>query len=222
MIRVFSNPAITWTLTAILLLSASYHILQGIKSKQRKDLINNNLHALMHLLMAAMLFHLAPSTMLAQIAVLAGAAMWFIIQAVARPELKTLCTNGPGRLKCAYHSLTMIGAAAMIAMMGGVTTTGYATAPTSGTSTPHDHHAMTAPIKNTATATLEQSPNLAILLTLIFATAAIVFITLLLRLRATKNAHHNPDTPQHGSRKEHGLEALGATIMALMFATMTA
>ena len=222
MIRVFSNPAITWTITAILLLSASYHILQGIRSKQRKDLINNNLHALMHFLMAAMLWHLAPSTMLAQIAILAGAAMWFIIQAVARPELKTLCTDGPGRLKCAYHSLTMVGAAAMIAMMGGVTTSGYATAPTSGVSMAHDHHAMTAPVKNTAAATLEQSPNLAILLTVFFAAAAMVFMILLLRFRAKKNTHHNLGTTRHGSRREHGLEALGAAVMALMFATMVA
>ena len=218
----FSNPAITWTITAILLLSASYHILQGIRSKQRKDLINNNLHALMHFLMAAMLWHLAPSTMLAQIAILAGAAMWFIIQAVARPELKTLCTDGPGRLKCAYHSLTMVGAAAMIAMMGGVTTSGYATAPTSGVSMAHDHHAMTAPVKNTAAATLEQSPNLAILLTVFFAAAAMVFMILLLRFRAKKNTHHNLGMTRHGSRREHGLEALGAAVMALMFATMVA
>lgn len=222
MIRVFSNPAITWTLTAILLLSASYHILQGIRSKQRKDLANNSLHALMHLLMAAMLFHLAPSTMLAQIAVLTGAAMWFIIQAVARPEIKTFCTDGPGRLKCAYHSLTMVGAALMIAMMGGVTTAGYATAPTNTPSMPHDHHAMAAPLKTTAATTLDQSPHLAILLTVFFAAAAMVFIILLLRFRATKNTHHSSTTAKHNTRSEHGLEALGAAVMALMFATMTA
>ncbi|MDJ0315513.1 DUF5134 domain-containing protein [Arthrobacter sp. H35-D1] len=222
MIRVFSNPAITWTITAILLLSASYHILQGIRSKQRKDLINNSLHALMHFLMAAMLWHLAPSTMLAQIMVLTGAAMWFIIQAVARPEVKTLCTDGPGRLKCAYHGLTMVGAAAMVAMMGGVTTAGYASAPTNGTSIAHDHHAMAAPVKTTAAATLDHSPNLAILLTVFFAAAAMVFIILLLRFRVMKNTHHNSVTAKRSSRPEHGLEALGAAVMALMFATMTA
>ena len=53
-IRVFSNPVITWTLTAILLFSASHQILQATNPRQRKDQINNSLHALMHTLMAAM------------------------------------------------------------------------------------------------------------------------------------------------------------------------
>ncbi|WP_442853127.1 DUF5134 domain-containing protein [Arthrobacter sp. MA-N2] len=61
-----------------------------------------------------MLWNLAPTTLLAQIAVLTGAALWFTIQAVARPEFKTLCTTAQGRLKCAYHALTMAGAALMI------------------------------------------------------------------------------------------------------------
>lgn len=222
MIGVFSIPAITWTLTAILLLSASHHILQAIKSRQRRDQINNSLHALMHTLMAAMLWHLAPSTMLAQIAVLTGAALWFILQAVARPEVTTLCTNGPGRLKCVYHSLAMTAAALMIAMMGGVTTSGYAAAPTSEMSMSHDHHAMAAPIKTTATATLGHSPDLAILLTVFFAAAAIVFIILLLRSKPMKNSHHDSAATKITTHKEHGLEALGAAVMALMFATMVA
>ena len=221
MIRVFSNPALTWTLTAILLLSASYHILQGIRSPQRKDQINNSLHALMHLLMAAMLWHLAPSTTLAQITLLTAAASWFFVQAIARPEFKILCTHSHDRLKCIYHSLTMAGAALMIAMMAGVSTTGYATAPTKTMSPAHDHHAMTAPIKTTTAATIDHSPQLAILLTVFFATAALVFIILLLRSRTPKTTHHHATTRKPTLHKEHGLEALGATIMALMFATMS-
>lgn len=221
-IRVFSIPAINWILTVVMLLSASHHILQAIKSRQRKDQINNIFHALMHVLMAAMLWHLAPSTMLAQIAVLTGAALWFIFQAVARPEVKILCTNGPGRLKCVYHSLAMAGAALMIAMMGGVTASGYAVAPTSGMPMSHDHHTMTAPVKTTAAAaTMEHSPNLAIVLTVFFAAAAMVFVVLLLRLRAKKTTHNQADTPKINTHKDHGLEALGAVVMALMFATMT-
>ena len=72
----------------------------------------------MNVLMAAMLWNLVPSTMLAQIAVLAGAALWFVIQAVARPEFKILCAGSQDRLKCVYHSLTMAGAALMIANDG--------------------------------------------------------------------------------------------------------
>ncbi len=224
MIRVFSNPAITWTLTTILLLSASYHILAGIKSQQRKDQINNSLHALMHLLMAAMLWHLAPSTMLAQIMLLTAAASWFFLQAIARPEFKILCTNSHARLKCLYHSLTMTGAALMIAMMGGVSTTGFGIAPSSdgmaGMVMSHNHHTMAAPIKTTA-ATISHSPNLAILPTIIFTTAAIVFTILLLRRQTPNTTHHQGTTRKPNIRKEHGLEALGATTMALMFATMS-
>ncbi|MEO8222990.1 MAG: DUF5134 domain-containing protein, partial [Specibacter sp.] len=220
MIRVFSNTAITWTLTAILLFSGSYHILHAIRSHKLTDVVNNCLHALMHLLMAAMLFHLGSSFMLAQIAVLTGAAMWFIIQAVARPEVKILCTDGLGRIKCVYHSLTMVGAAAMVAMMGGVTTDAYATAPAGGMSMSHDHHAMAAPIQMTSTAAIDQSPNLALLLTVFFAAAAMVFIILLLRFRATKTTHRNASALKLSVRREHVLEALGAAVMALMFATM--
>lgn len=56
-IPVFSNPVITWTLTVILLLSTSYHLLQVIRSRQIKDQINNGFHSLMHILMAGMLWH---------------------------------------------------------------------------------------------------------------------------------------------------------------------
>lgn len=219
MIDVFSNPTITWALTIVLLLSATYHLYQAIKTHQTTHQINNTLHALMHTLMAAMLWHLGTSTTLPQIIILTAAAFWFTLQAIARPEIKILCTTTHNRLKCAYHSLTMTAAALMIAMMAGVTTTGYSTAPTNGNS--HTHHTMTTPVKNTAATTFEQSPNLAILLTVFFAAATTVFIILLLRFRATKNAHHNSATPSHDSRKEHGLEALGAATMTLMFATMT-
>ena len=115
MIRVFNTPAITWTLTAVLLLGGSYYLFQAARSRHLTDRVNNTLHALMNILMAAMLWNLAPSTVLAQVAVLAGAALWFVIQAVAQPEFKMLCAGSQGRLKCVYHSLTMAGAALMIA-----------------------------------------------------------------------------------------------------------
>ena len=98
--------------------------LEAISSHHLADRVNESLHALMNVLMAAMLWNLAPSTMLAQIAVLAGAALWFVFQAVARPEFKMLCAGSQGRLKCVYHSLTMAAAALMIAMMGQATTHG--------------------------------------------------------------------------------------------------
>ncbi|MBO1269851.1 DUF5134 domain-containing protein [Arthrobacter sp. PO-11] len=176
----------------------------------------------MNVLMATMLWNLAPSTMLAQIGVLAGAALWFAIQAVARPEFKTLCAGTRDRLKCAYHSLTMAGAALMVAMMGHVTTTGQGTLPAAGTSMPHAHHTMAAQTPAAAAATIDHSPDLAILLTVFFGAAAMVFIVLLLRYRKTTIAPRHGTAPRFSVRTEHGLEALGAAVMALMFATMTA
>lgn len=220
MIRVFNLPAITWTLTAVLLLSGSYYVLQAARSHHLTDRVNNSLHALMNALMTAMLWNLVPSTMLAQIAVLTAAALWFIIQAVARPEFKILCAGSQGRLKCAYHSLTMAGAALMAAMMGYMTTAGHGTIPAAGTPISHTHHTTPAPAHSTATATIEHSPDLAIPLTLIFAAAAIVFLTLLLHYRLKKPALRHTRTPKPSHRAEHGLEALGAAVMALMFATM--
>lgn len=210
----FNIPAITWTLTAVLLLSGSYHLLQATKPDQLTERINNSLHALMNLLMAAMLWNLAPSTVLAQIAVLTGAALWFIIQAVARPEFKILCTGSLSRLKCVYHSVSMAGAALMITMMTSHITPGAAeTMPL-----PNAHHAMPQLPRATATATLDHLPSLATPLTIIFATAALIFIALLLRTR--KPATTEPKKTAHSPREKHSLEALGAAIMALMFATM--
>ena len=217
----FDSPAITWSLTAFLLLTGSYQVLQATKSKQRTDRINKGLHALMNVLMAVMLWNLAPSFMLAQVAVLTGAALWFVIQAVARPEFKTLCAGSQGRLKCAYHSIAMAGAALMVAMMGHVTTTSNEMQ-AGGTSTPHAHHAMTAETKSLPAATFDYSPDLALLLTIVFGVAAVVFTALLLRFRVPTTALPNKAAPRLSVRTEHGLEALGAAAMALMFATMSA
>ncbi|GAA4050412.1 hypothetical protein GCM10023063_42750 [Arthrobacter methylotrophus] len=222
MIRVFNIPAITWSLTAVLLLSGSYHALQAARSRQRTDRVNNILHALMNILMAAMLWNLAPTTMLAQIAVLTGAALWFVIQAVARPEFKTFCAGNQGRLKCAYHALTMAGAALMLAMMNQGTTPAQGTAPaqTMTMPMPATHHAMAAAPQNTATAMFDHSPALAILPTIFFGAAAVAFLILLLRGRATATTPSHASAPRLPVRAEHGLEALGAAVMALMFATM--
>lgn len=215
----FNIPAITWTLTAVLLLSGSYHLLQATKPHQVTDRINNILHALMNILMAAMLWNLAPSTVLAQIAVLASAALWFIIQAVARPEYKLLCAGRPGRLKCLYHSLSMAGAAVMIAMMAQATT---GPAPAQAMSMPNAHHSMTGAPHTATLGTATTAAGLghapAILLTIVFAAAATTFLILLLH-RHTANTH-DTTSRQRATRTGHGLEGLGAASMAFMFATL--
>jgi hypothetical protein len=224
-IRVFNIPAITWTLTAVLLAGGSYHLWQAARSPHLTDRVNNSLHTLMNALMAAMLWNLAPSTLLAQIGLLTGAALWFVIQAVARPEFKILCAGTQGRLKCAYHALTMTGAALMITMMTHPTTSpGPGPADHTSMPMPAAHHAITTtPHTTTTPATpFGHSPAPAILLTLLFGTAAVIFLILLLRRRQATNAPHHPGSPRRSTRTEHALEALGATTMALMYATMTA
>jgi hypothetical protein len=225
-IRVFHIPALTWTLTAVLLAAGTCQLWQAHRSAHLTDRINNTLHALMNTLMAAMLWNLAPTTLLAQIGLLAGAALWFTIQAVARPEYKLLCAGTQGRIKCAYHALTMAAAALMITTMThpGPDT---ATAPTAGTPPTmpmdHAHHAITTTPHTPATppGTATGAPALGhtpgILLTLLFATAAATFLILLLRTRTTTT--HHTGTHQPPTRTQHALEALAATTMALMFAT---
>lgn len=226
-IRVFNIPAMTWTLTAVLLAGGGYHLWQAVRSPHPTDRVNNSLHTLMNALMAAMLWNLAPSTLLAQIALLAGAALWFIIQALARPEFKILCTGTHGRIKCAYHALTMAAAALMITMM--THPAGHGTDPAGQTSMPMpmpaSHHAMTTTPHTTATAATPafgHPPAPGILLTVLFGTAALVFLILLLRGRQATNAPHHPGHTRRSTRTEHALEALGATTMALMSATTTA
>ena len=215
----FHIPALTWTLTAVLLIAGSYHLAQAVRARHLTDRVNNTLHALMNTLMTAMLWNLGPSTLLAQIAILTAAALWFTLQAVARPEFKLLCAGNQGRLKCAYHSLTMAAAATMITLMTThtpTTATPTATGTTAaGTHAAHHSSAYTA-TDTTTTAALGNTP--AIALTLVFAAAATTFLILILRHRTTTTTHHGR---KHPTRTEHALEALGATTMALMFATMT-
>lgn len=225
-VAVFTIPTITWSLTVILLLSGSYHFIQAARSHQLTDRINKSLHALMNMLMAAMLWNLAPSTTLAQITVLAGATLWFIIQAVARPEFKTLCAGRQGRLKCVYHGLTMAGAAFMVAMMGHAATASHEILPAAATPVPssasHAHHTMAPAAQGPAVTGMAHSSDQAILLTAFFGAAAVVFIVLLVRGRIAETTRGNQVTPRHSASAEHAHEALGAAIMALMFATMTA
>lgn len=215
----FNIPAITWALTAILLLSGSYYLLQAVRSQHLTDQANKSLHALMNVLMAAMLWNLVPSTLLAQIAVLAGAALWFVIQAVARAEFKILCAGSQDRLKCVYHSFTMAGAALMIAM-GHTATGSHGSTPAAAMPASHAHHA--APAAKSAAAPGLDLSALALPLTAVFATATVIFIVLLLRNRAVRPNTGGRSVSRRSSRIDTGLEALGAAVMALMFATMSA
>lgn len=213
----FNSLAVSWALTAVLLVCGSYHFLQTIRPHQLPGRVNNGLHGLMHVLMAAMLWNLAPATRLAQVFVLAGAALWFITQAVARPDIKILCAHGLGRLKCFYHGSAMAGAAVMVIMMDGMTA-GHDIVPSDGMAGMpgmRDHHPVAA-------ATPVHLPNVAFLLTVFFAAAAVVFVIALLRFLPTRTSFPHASIPRLAARAEQSIEALGAAVMALMFATMAA
>lgn len=213
----FDNPAITVTLTVILLLSASFHVIQVARPRHATERVNEVLHVLMNVLMAAMLWNLAPSTMLAQISVLAAAAFWFVLQAVARPEFKMLCAAGGGKLKCAYHGATMAAAAVMIAMMGHATTGQPGDAVTAAPA--HSHHAITSSPQPPAANPAVMSTAPATLLMLFFAAAALVFVILMARKRTGRQSA-GTGSATRTNRGGLAYEALGASLMALMFGVM--
>ncbi|WP_423181378.1 DUF5134 domain-containing protein [Arthrobacter sp. NyZ413] len=251
MIRVFEIPAVSWALTAVLSTAGAYHLYLAARARQATDRINEALHALMHAAMAAMIWNLAPAALLAQIGILTAAALWFTLQAIARPEYKLLCTGTQGRITCAYHAATMAAAALMLTMMNtpttatgtsgtgttGTGTTGTGTTGTTGMphmnmgsmggmdmgSMPMNHHTTTAAAGTAAgnplTTLFTHQSAPALILAILFGTAAITFTTLLLRRTPTTGhtKHHN----KHNNRTKHALEATGAATMALMFATMT-
>ncbi|MDQ6754310.1 MAG: DUF5134 domain-containing protein [Actinomycetota bacterium] len=216
----FNIPAITWTITAVLVLTGGHHLLLVTHSRPLVERVNNSLHALMNAVMAAMLWNLAPATMLAQIAALAAAALWFAIQAAARPEFKTLCAGSRSRLKCLYHSLTMATTALMVAAMGHMTATGPGIVPAAGTS--HAHHMTAAAVQTTAAGAPDVAGLLTVLPTIFFGAAVIVFTVLLILSRATKATVRHAVAPRMPVRAVLGLEALGAAVMALMFASLSA
>ena len=221
-IRVFDLPAMTWSLTAVLLLGGSYNLVKATKSHQLTDRVNNVLHALMHLVMAAMLWNLVPSTLLAQILFLAAAALWFLIQAVAHPEFKRLCAGRVGRMKCLYHSLPMAAAALMVAMMGHATGASQGTVPAQGMSMPMSHHAMVTPSSGMSAGITDHTSTLALPLAVLFGAAAAVFIFLLLRPQTAKSTRYKTATGRLSLGAEHAIEALGAAVMAVMFGAMSA
>ncbi|MDJ0338399.1 DUF5134 domain-containing protein [Cryobacterium sp. PH31-O1] len=217
----FEFAAIAWTLTAVLSLSAGFYVVQALRSQQIMSRINHGLSALMNVVMASMLWHLGATTMLVQIAVLTFAALWFVLQAVARPELKTLCPSHRGRLKCAYHSISMAGAALMVAMMmGHAASAGTGILAQSQTGLAGSHHTMAASSPSTGGIALADAPILAIVLTTLFGAAAVVFVVLQARRQLSKTSHRTWAARGHSVRAEHGFEAIGAAAMAVMFAAM--
>ncbi|MDP9989136.1 DUF5134 domain-containing protein [Citricoccus sp. NPDC079358] len=212
----FDNPAITWALTALLLAAGGYNLAQATRRRSMVDLANSALHVLMNAVMAAMLWNFASSTALLQVAVLGGGAFWFALQAAARPELKALCAEGRGRLRCAYHGLNMAAAALMVAVMN------HPTAPhpdiMSAPGSSHNHHGLAAGVAVDMTGTWDYNDTLMILPAVFFAASSVFFLVLLLCPWALRLFTGLSDASAAAVRVTYGFEFSGAAAMALMFA----
>lgn len=219
MVRVLTDPVTTWTLTTVLLGSTGLHVVLAVRSHQVMRRVNQGFHSLMNLIMAALLWDLGTSTALAQIIFLAGAALWFLIQAVAHPEFKVLYNGAQARLKSLYHSTTMAGGSLMIAMMC-PSTTGPEDTSEGGTGLSHRHHITGSVPQNPATAIVEGSSTVAILMTILFGVGAVLFIVF--SLRRQPSDLQQAALARRPFRLDFALEAVGSAAMTLMFATMTA
>lgn len=167
--------------------------------------INALLHTLMALAMSAMLLRLQ-LPILPQLLLFSGAAVWFVIQASARPELKMCATPGD-RLKCLYHAASM---AAVVLMLLPSTTMGEGMPMSTGIG----HHSHIASPNPTLTLTIPDTAYSTA--TSFFVVVAAVFAWLSLRgtigrLRGTRSSAMKAILSPTA-------EATSAIVMAVMFA----
>ncbi|MFJ4286864.1 DUF5134 domain-containing protein [Paenarthrobacter nicotinovorans] len=215
MIRVFASSTVTWALTAVIVVSVGYYVLRAARSPQLPQRINSMLHALMNSFMAAMLWNVGASVVLAQIAVLAGAAMWFMIQAVAKPQFK-LTFACQGKHKSAYHAFTMVAAACMIATMSLHLHGSTHESESQGRPLGMTHHQVQVTEANSASnLTVDQLAALALPLAVVFGGAALILI-----FGAVRIYRRRESALRRSACSEHCFEAIGAAAMALMFASL--
>lgn len=194
-----------------------YHALVVIYTPRLVGKTNGALHAIMSLSMAAMLWRQGQWVTLATVLLLASGALWFVVQAVARPEFRSLCTGGKDRVRCIYHGISMMAGAYMATVMATPTVapSGMTTAATS-----HVHHAASTIAPN-APWWIDLGPALSGGAVLFFGAATLFFVVLIAapsRVEASKAP--GKTTLDVLLRPALGFEALGAGAMALMFLAM--
>jgi hypothetical protein len=211
------NQIFNWTLTGLLLVTGTYHAIGVIRTPGLVGKTNSALHTMMSLSMAAILWRQGHWITLGAVLLLTSGALWFIVQAVARPEFKSLCTGGKDRGRCIYHGITMVAGAYMATVMAKPV---VAPSNMSAAAPTHAHHAAST-IAPDATWGIDIGLALSGGAVLFFAAATLYFVVLIAapsRLEASKTA--SKMTLNALFRPALGFEALGAGAMALMFLAM--
>ncbi len=199
------------------MVTGTYHAIGVVGTPWLVGKTNSALHTMMSLSMAAILWHQGQWITLGTVLLLTSGALWFIVQAVARPEFRSLCTGGKDRARCIYHGITMLAGAYMAAVMAKpvVVPSNMITAAPA-----HAHHAASTIAPN-VTWGIDLGPVLSGGAVLFFGAAALFFVVLIAappRVEASKMT--GKTTLNAVVRSALGFEALGAGSMALMFLAM--
>jgi len=211
------NQIFNWTLTGVLLATAGYHALSAVKAPRLVGKANNALHTIMGLSMATILWRHGQWASLSAVLLLSSGALWFVIQAVARPEFRSVCAEKKERTKCIYHGITMAAGAYMVAAM----TPAPMGRPVNSPAAPTPSHHMASGIQQSIpTSSFDLAPLLNGGAVIFFGAAALIFAALIARSfkgasqlagRTTLHAPHRPAL---------GFEALSAGAMAAMYLAM--
>lgn len=211
------NQIFNWTLTGVLLVTAGYHALRAVKASHLVGKANNALHTIMGLSMTATLWSGGQWATLSAVLLLSSGALWFVIQAVARPEFKSVCAEKKDRTKCFYHGITMAAGAYMVTAMTPATIGGPVDLPVAAT---YSHHMASGIHQSIPTSSFDLAPLLHGGAVIFFGAAALIFAALTARSfkgasqlagRTTLHAPHRPAL---------GFEALSAGAMAAMYLAM--
>ena len=211
------NQIFNWTLTGVLLATGGYHALNAVRAPHFVGKANNALHAIMGLCMAATLWRQGQWATLSAVVLLSSGTLWFVIQAVARPEFRRVCAEKNQRTKCIYHGITMAAGAYMVAAMAPAASAGHLDAPAAPM---HSHHMPNGINPSAAVSSFDLAPLLHGGGIIFFGAAAFIFAVL--TARTFKGAPRL--STQKALRATHrpalGFEALSAGAMAAMYLAM--
>jgi len=192
------------------LVTGTYHAVGVLLTPSLVGKTNSALHTMMSLSMAAVFWRQGQWVTLGTVLLLSSGAFWFIVQAVARPEFRNLCTGGKDRARCIYHGITMVSGAYMATVMA---TPAAAASNMSAAAPTHAHHAAST-IGPNATWGIDLGPALNGGAVLFFGAATLFLVVVIVapsRVEASK-------TPNKMTL--NAIEALGAGAMAMMFLAM--
>lgn len=212
------NQIFNWTLTGVLLVTAGHHALIAIKAPGLVRKANNALHAIMGLSMAATLWRHSQWATLPSVLLLSSGTLWFVIQAVARPEFKSVCVEKMERTKCIYHGITMAAGAYMVTAMSPAPMHGLVNSP--GAAAMPSHHMASGIHQSIPASSFDLAPLLNGAAVIFFGAAAFIFVALIARSFEGASKLANRTTLRAPHRPALGFEALSAGAMAAMYLVM--